>query len=419
MASLIGTIAQLVEQRIENPRVPGSNPGSTTKSQLTLAFFVSKHGVALHWHQPHASTMDKPSNIRPVNHTIHFHTPEQAANRETLWNQHLSGAGIRILADERFRHEPIYNPLASIWDESPKCFIPAGEKSKSLEVAQQIWTWLDNEKTDRGHVLVIVGGGTISDLGGFVASTYKRGLPFIIVPTTIVGMIDASIGGKNGINFGHFKNQIGLFQLPDLTYVDTRFIASLDALERTNGWMELVKHSLIADSALWTEIRDLDIHKTGAIEPWIQRAALIKKEIVASDFMDKSERKALNFGHTLAHALEWKAKEDGITLGHGMAVGWGMIWSIAWSASVYPEQSDSFSQVGQKIRAWLEAIPNDNQSDWLVTLNPSDLWTAVLKDKKNRDGIVLDVMLEGIGRATWDRPLSLIQFTSIWKQVFQ
>jgi 3-dehydroquinate synthase len=354
-----------------------------------------------------------------VHQNIQFNLPDQIAESVAPWNEWLETGRLRILADDRFRTAPVFGPLLPFWDQIPKCFIPGGEASKSLDVVQKIWSWLDAEATDRGHVLVIVGGGTITDLGGFVASTYKRGLPFVLIPTTIMGMIDAAIGGKNGINYAHFKNQIGLFQLPALTYIDDHFISSLDALERTNGWMELVKHSLIADAALWNDIADIDIHLPDAIEPWIQPAARIKKTIVAQDFLDQSVRKTLNYGHTLAHALEWKAQEDGIPLSHGVAVGWGMIWSNGWSGSLQPTESRSLFQVSQKIHGWLDGIPENNQRDWLSALNPRDVWPAILRDKKNRNGVVLDVVLDRVGNARWDQPLTLDKFSSIWKQVFQ
>lgn len=354
-----------------------------------------------------------------MNQKIHFHRADQPTTADSLLTPWLDADRIRILADDRFREAPVMGPIAKYWENSPKCFVPAGEASKSIETAQRVWSWLDDQATDRGHTLVILGGGTITDLGGFVASTYKRGIPFILIPTTIVGMIDASIGGKNGINFSHYKNQIGLFQLPVFTFIDSRFIATLNAHERTNGWMELVKHCLIDDALLWNDIAKTDIHKGGSIQPWIQRAAQIKQNIIAQDFLDHSVRKTLNYGHSLAHALEWKAQQDNLSIGHGIAVGWGMIWANAWSASLHPSETRALSSVTETIQAWLDQIPEQNQSNWLRDLNPEELWTAILRDKKNRNGVVLDVALKSVGTALWDQSLTLNQFTSIWKQVFE
>ena len=353
-----------------------------------------------------------------MHQNIQFNQPDQNQHLELPWIQWIQSDGFRILADERFRELPVFGPLTHVWNTSPKCFISAGEDSKSIKSAERIWSWLDQENTDRGHVLLIVGGGTISDLGGFVASTFKRGIPFVLVPTTLVGMIDAAIGGKNGLNYSDYKNQIGTFQLPDLTYIDVNFISSLDALERTNGWMELVKHSLIADRTLWNEIQNIDIHLPGAIEPWVPRAAEIKKHIVAQDFLDESLRKSLNFGHTVAHALEWKAQQDDVQLSHGVAVGWGMLWSLAWSNSLLQTDSRDFELARRSIRMWLDTIPAHHQSHWLSALDPAELWPAMLKDKKNLDGAVLDVALTQIGEAIWNQPVTLNKFTSIWKQVF-
>jgi 3-dehydroquinate synthase len=354
-----------------------------------------------------------------VNHTIHFHDAKSSPDAEAIWAPWLEQGRIRILADERFKESPILEPLETFWEESPKFFIPAGEKSKTLESAQKIWSWLDGETTDKGHVLIVIGGGTITDLGGFVASTFKRGIPFILVPTTIVGMIDASIGGKNGINFSQFKNQIGVFQVPVFTHIDIRYCATLSPLEKTNGWMELVKHSLISKASFWKSIQEVNIHRDGAITPWIEQAAQVKLAIVKQDFHDQSSRKTLNYGHTIAHALEWKAQEDRISITHGVAVGLGMIWANAWSGSMHPGEAHSLSIVSHHIQMWLEEISDQSPLNWARTLNPDDLWVAILRDKKNQKGVVLDVALERIGRAIWDQPLSFNEFTSTWKQVFE
>ena len=353
-----------------------------------------------------------------VNHKIHFHDANSSRDINSPWDFGLEPNRIRILADERFKTADVFDPIASFWQTSPKFFIPAGEKSKTLESAQKIWTWLDEQATDKGHFLIILGGGTVTDLGGFVASTFKRGIPFILIPTTVVGMVDAAIGGKNGVNLAQFKNQIGVFQPPLFTHIDVRYAATLDPLERTNGWMELVKHSLISKASLWKDIQEVELHREGAIAPWIKQAAEIKHQIVTQDFRDQSIRKTLNYGHTVAHAIEWKAQEDGVSISHGVAVGIGMIWSNAWSASMHPKEAHSLSTVSGKLQYWLGSIPDDNHLDWVRELNPSDLWVAILRDKKNRNGIVFDVALEQIGTALWDQPLSLNQFTTIWKQVF-
>ena len=223
-----------------------------------------------------------------------------------------------VLTDENvFR---IYSSMiASLLPEKEivRIVLPAGEESKSIENVIYIWKQLLEGKAGRDSLLINLGGGTVSDIGGFAASTYKRGIDFINVPTTLLAMIDASIGGKNGINFHNYKNQIGLFSEPESIIVNPDFLKTLDERDVLSGLAEMMKYAFVADPSF------LDLDADNYLE-YIEKATMTKDEIVGLDMRESGLRKILNFGHTIAHALEsyYLDKENCLT--HGEAVALGM-----------------------------------------------------------------------------------------------
>ncbi len=224
---------------------------------------------------------------------------------------------IFILTDEKI--DKIYSSmLASLLSHKViKIVVPEGELNKTLENVSSIWTKLIENKSDRDSLMINFGGGTISDIGAFAASTFKRGINFINVPTTLLAMVDASIGGKNGINFGSYKNQIGLFAQPESILINTQFLKTLDERDILSGLAEMIKYAFIADSSF------LEITKDN-YQSFIKKAALIKDEIVNLDFKEKGLRKALNFGHTIGHAIESFCMKNADNLTHGESVSLGI-----------------------------------------------------------------------------------------------
>ncbi len=203
--------------------------------------------------------------------------------------------------------------------------IRSGEKIKTIDTCKKLWQALLKKNADRSSLMINLGGGVIGDMGGFVACTYKRGIPFINIPTTLLSQVDATIGGKLGVDFNDVKNAVGIFKNPQAVFIHPGFLKTLPGDELLSGFAEMIKHSLISSPKMWDEIKKVN---PGRIKNWdsmIYQSLLAKKKIVEKDPFEKNTRKVLNFGHTLGHAFESAALHDGIKLLHGHAVALGMI----------------------------------------------------------------------------------------------
>ncbi len=203
--------------------------------------------------------------------------------------------------------------------------IPAGEAHKNLRTCEHIWHQLMGQRAGRDALLLNLGGGVIGDMGGFAASTFKRGMPFLQIPTTLLAQVDASIGGKLGIDFGQVKNSIGLFRNPQAVLVDPAFLRTLPGRELRSGFAEVIKHSLIADEGQWEHLQQLEDLRKADWASIIPASLQIKRQIVEADPFEQGLRKALNFGHTIGHAVEGHALESPEPLLHGEAIAIGMI----------------------------------------------------------------------------------------------
>lgn len=270
--------------------------------------------------------------------------------------------------------------------------IEAGETEKNIATCVEIWTILTELGGDRKTLMINLGGGVITDIGGFVASTFKRGIDFIHIPTTLLAMVDASVGGKNGVDLGNLKNQIGVINTPQMVLIDTEYLATLPQNEMRSGLAEMLKHGLIFDADYWAQFRDLSQLDFADFDALIYRSIEIKNEIVMQDPTENGIRKALNFGHTLGHAIEsyFLENENKKTLLHGEAIAAGMILEsyISWqkkliSAVEYLEIKDTINAVFEQI--------DFEQSD----LNP--ILDLLIHDKKNEYGKVQFALLDGIG----------------------
>lgn len=223
--------------------------------------------------------------------------------------------------------------------------IKSGEEKKNLEQSVIIWNELTRMNVDRDALILNLGGGVITDIGGFVASTFKRGVEFINYPTTLLGMVDAAIGGKTGIDFKNYKNQVGLFADPISVVVDPVFLDTLDEIQWQSGFAEVMKYGLIIDRELW---RILLGKKFREIEDWnkvILKAARDKIDIVKHDFMEKGIRKNLNFGHTIGHAFESYFLQLGNPVTHGQAIAAGMICESWLSTKVCSIDIEDLSEI--------------------------------------------------------------------------
>lgn len=257
-------------------------------------------------------------------------------------------SSIYILMDENVMEKcwPILYQDCESLKNSEILLIEAGESQKTIEIASQLWETLNDYGADRSSLMVNFGGGVISDLGGFIASTFKRGMDFINIPTTLLSMVDASIGGKTAINLQSSKNQVGLFSEPQALFIQPDFLKTLDEKQILSGWAEMLKHGLIADKSHWESLISLETINPEDLENHILRSIEIKKEVVEKDPLEKNIRKTLNFGHTLGHALEtWSLKNDEESLLHGEAVAIGMILESYLSVKLSQLKSVEFEEI--------------------------------------------------------------------------
>ncbi|MCQ2270913.1 MAG: 3-dehydroquinate synthase [Bacteroidales bacterium] len=303
---------------------------------------------------------------------------------------------IAVIADPKVEQLfPHY--LDSIYPKIPKIIfrIDAQEQNKSIEQAAFLWQQLLDHQLDKQSLIINWGGGIISDLGGFVASTFKRGIPFINVPTSLLGMIDAAIGGKNGINLNQVKNSVGTINKAKDVIIDFRFLETLPQEQLLNGFGELVKYALIGSKSLWNEIKNMQsIHFQDIKKEWIDFCIDFKKEVVDRDLYDLSTRRILNFGHTLGHAIESSLMSTEKPILHGYAVAMGCVAeaNLSWQHGFLSEAE--YCEIKNVIFRLF-----DGESLWKAIH-----WATTVKfcqyDKKNESGRINITMLEGIGKAT-------------------
>ncbi|QNE40282.1 3-dehydroquinate synthase [Hymenobacter sp. NBH84] len=297
---------------------------------------------------------------------------------------------------------PILRPYLP--EEHSVVMLPTGEEFKTLSSCELVWNELTTQRADRFAVVVNLGGGVVTDLGGFSAALYKRGVRFVQVPTTLLAQVDASVGGKTGVDYQGFKNHIGVFQEPAGVFIDPQFLQTLDPRQLKSGYAEIVKHWLIADAEAFAAGRYTGLF----VEDWtpVIRASVATKEaIVAQDPLESGLRKILNFGHTVGHALEsYLLTQPGREILHGEAVAAGMVcesWLSVQKGLLSPEELD-------KIETFLfsiyEKVP-------FVTLETEAIADYARQDKKNAGTTINCTLLEAIGRAVYDQPITMQDVT--------
>jgi 3-dehydroquinate synthase len=270
--------------------------------------------------------------------------------------------------------------------------VPPGEEFKTLETCVVVWQKLTELNFDRHSLVVILGGGVLGDLGGFCAATFKRGIDFLLVPTTLLAQVDASIGGKLGIDFNHFKNHIGLFQNPVTTLISSSFLQTLSERELRSGFAEVIKHCLISDAKMWDSIRSTPLGK----QDWdtlVPHSANFKTRIIEEDPKEKGIRKTLNFGHTIGHAVESYFLNEGNRILHGEAIAIGMICESAIGQQKGLINGTQLNQISESI---LRIFNKENLPE------ASDVLKLIYQDKKNKGDRILMALTKGIGQAVWD-----------------
>lgn len=269
--------------------------------------------------------------------------------------------------------------------------IGATDRRKNLDTLIHVWESLQQGKATRHSLLINLGGGMVTDLGGFAASTYKRGINFINIPTTLLAMVDASVGGKTGINFGGLKNEIGVFNDAEFVLLDTNWLRTLDEENIRSGYAEMLKHGLIADETMWAELINFNLAQPNLrqLASMLNKSVRIKERIVAEDPHEKGIRKALNLGHTFGHAFEsWAMKRQPVL--HGYAVAFGLIAELYLATTQTDFPTERMRQTVNFIRAYYGSLP--------ITCNDyPELIELMHHDKKNRGNEINVTLLGGIG----------------------
>lgn len=278
--------------------------------------------------------------------------------------------------------------------------IESEEEQKSIESCNRIWQKLTSCFADRNVLIINLGGGIVGDVGGFAASVFKRGIDFINIPTTLLAQVDASIGGKTGVNFEGYKNLIGAFQQPLAVYVFPDFLETLDGRQLRCGFAEMIKHALIADSNYWQALQECDLADVRKIGELVERSIEIKGAVVQSDPREKGQRKLLNFGHTVGHAIESCSHEIGKPLLHGEAIAIGMICESYLSYKFAGLKHERLDEICSFLLAVYQ--PYSIRSDKYYRLIE-----LMKNDKKNRGNQLCFSLISDLGKGVYDQEIEL------------
>lgn len=304
-------------------------------------------------------------------------------------------SSVAVLADETTRYH-CYEQIRTQLPAHRLIVIPTGERHKNLDTCKSVWQQMTEAALDRHSVVVAIGGGVVGDLGGFCASTFKRGIDFVLIPTTLLAMADASIGGKTGIDMGSLKNHLGTFAMPAATWIATSFLLTLPRSEVRSGFAEIIKHTILSDRSLFKAIAGKPLEQ----QDWttlVKKSVAFKTSVIRKDPRESGLRKILNYGHTIGHALEGYALLSEKPMLHGEAVAAGMVMEahIAWKKGLLREQE--FGEIREFIlRIFGQAeLPADER--WLESIH---------QDKKNMGNEIRMALPRRIGKAVFDIPVS-------------
>ena len=273
----------------------------------------------------------------------------------------------------------------------------AGEEFKNIKTCEMIWHKLTEKGADRNSILINLGGGVVCDLGGFVACTFKRGIDFYNIPTTLLSMVDASVGGKTGIDLGSLKNQIGIFKEPKEVIIDSNWLKTLPKEEIRSGFAEMLKHGLIASASYWDKLKKINLLSISNLSKHIMPSITIKKRIVLNDYKEKNLRKILNFGHTFGHAIEsyFLEHKDKKRLLHGEAISIGMILEAYISTQVCGFHFDKALDIKKTFNKYFPKVMfKSEEKKFIISL--------LSHDKKNDRGKINFVLLKDISKPVID-----------------
>ncbi|MFY0630816.1 MAG: 3-dehydroquinate synthase [Flavobacteriaceae bacterium] len=337
-------------------------------------------------------------SIRAVSYFVHFKEKGYKELNELLRQNNYSS--IFILADENTMDlcYPKFIPQLKTETRIEVIEIEPGEIHKNLETCSGVWSAMTELDADRNSLLITLGGGVITDLGGFVASTYKRGIDFVNIPTTLLSMVDASVGGKTGVDLGVLKNQIGLFSNPEMVLIDEDYLTTLNDRETRSGIAEIIKYGATYDIKVLNEVKYYNHLKNNKL---IHRSIEIKNEVVLQDPKEQNIRKILNFGHTLGHAIEsyFLASETKESLTHGEAIAIGMICESYLSSKLLNFSSEKLTEIKEIVKAIYDKVT-------IETADFPHIIDLLKHDKKNVGGQVNFVLLNDFEKYQLDCKVS-------------
>ncbi len=306
----------------------------------------------------------------------------------------LKPSAVFIIADENTAQLCV----PKLGADYPVITLPAGEHHKNLSSCQVIWSSLITHGADRNSVVLNVGGGMICDLGGFAASCYQRGIRFGHIPTTVLSIADAALGGKTGIDYEGLKNYIGLIQVPAFIWVDETFLNTLPRLEKISGLAEIVKHAIIGSEDLWDTLSETDSVDDIPWEAVFRKNFPVKLNIVEADLTEKGLRKVLNFGHTVGHALESYYLKSDHPLTHGQCVTLGMLMESKISNMLGLLNNEDFETIVTRIDVLLDPVR--------ISLPTFELLNTWLNLDKKKSGARIGFSLpDRIGSCKWNIPV--------------
>ncbi|GGE41288.1 3-dehydroquinate synthase [Psychroflexus planctonicus] len=318
-------------------------------------------------------------------------------------NKHIANANyssVFILTDSNVHESCLTEFLQNLSIQIPLevIEIEAGEENKKLSVCNEIWKTLSDLGADRKSLIINLGGGVVTDLGGFIASTFRRGIDFIHVPTSLLAMVDAALGGKNGIDLGHLKNQVGTIVLPKMVLVITDFLRTLPQEEYRSGLAEMIKHGLIYSESYFSYFEKLQNYDAAFLAQLIHDSIKIKLNIVEADPFENNLRKTLNFGHTLGHAIEsyFLANESKKRLLHGEAIAIGMILESFISFKILQLNEEELNRITQAIMPVYKKVHFTKQ-------DIEEIIQLLKYDKKNTGSQINFVLLNKIGDCALDQ----------------
>ena len=284
------------------------------------------------------------------------------------------------------------------FDNLKKIILPSGEENKTLASVEKIWLYLSENGADRKSLIVNLGGGMVTDIGGFAASTIKRGMDFINIPTTLLAQVDASLGGKTGFNFNGLKNEIGVINQPTNVLIDPDFLKTLDEDNFRSGFAEMIKHGLIADTDHFRDLRNFDLNNKdyNFLRKLIADSVAVKESFVFRDPLERGYRKALNFGHTIGHAFESFALESRNPIHHGYAVAYGMMTELYLSKLLCNFPVDQMDDITN----WLIEIYGKFSID---EVQFEKLYQLMSHDKKNEGGRINFTLIPSVGKVVFNQ----------------